>query len=111
MSLQEEEDGADLVEHDIHHDEIFGGSQSNFIRVDINSLKLHLEKQQRQIMRVPPNRINSGTQTESPRRISSEIMMSGNKENNSSAVVSDPNILTAWMSDDEKDMISRRVPK
>lgn len=109
MSQQDEEDGADLVEHDIHHDEMYSGS--NFIRVDINSLKLQIEKQQRQVMRVPPNRINSGTQTESPRRIPSEIMTSGNKENNTSVVVSDPNILTAWMSDDEKDMISRRVPK
>ena len=111
MSQQEEEDGADLVEHDIRHDDIFSSSQSNFIRIDINSLKLQLEKHQNQIMRIPSNRINSGTQTESPRKMPSEVTSTNNKENNSSVIVSDPNVLTAWMSDDEKDMISRRVPK
>lgn len=111
MSQQEEEDGADMVEHDIKREDSSSESQSNFIRIDINNLKLQLEKQQKRSLRVLPNRMNSATQTDSPRRAPLETLSTSSKENSCTAVVNDPNVLTAWMSDDEKDMISRRVPK
>lgn len=112
MSVQEELDGADLVEHDVRHEDISpGGNHPNFIRIDINSLKLQLEKQLRPHARGSSNRMNSATQTDSPTKLLNDLSLTSNKESASSVSLNDPKVLTAWMSDDEKDMIARRVPK
>ncbi len=84
MSAQAEKDGADFTEHDIRHEDI-RQVRSNFIRIDIDSLK-------KAVARTCPSK---GTQTE--------------PEDGSPEIGADPKTLAAWMSDDEKDMISRRV--
>ncbi|KAG8190247.1 hypothetical protein JTE90_001331 [Oedothorax gibbosus] len=124
MSPEEEKAGADLVEHNIRfeRDHAFNNRYPKLDLATINTIKMHMEMMQQEHRSFhssssPPEKLNSATQTEI-----SPIKHAGMSMDNSELSViipssekafvrMDRDVLTAWMSDDEKDMIAKRLPK
>ncbi|XP_054711135.1 putative ammonium transporter 3 [Uloborus diversus] len=118
MTPEEEKAGADLVEHNILYE--FDPSVNRFPKLDlatIHSIKLCIEASQgsNPVINRPVERLNSGTQTDaaSPIRRSSknESSIAVQMPKDSMILSNDREVLTAWMSDDEKNMMARRVSK
>ncbi|CAL1272085.1 unnamed protein product [Larinioides sclopetarius] len=122
MTPEEEKAGADLVEHNIRYD--YDPSANHYPKLDlatINTIRMYIESasnlQTQNIIGVkPPEKLNSATQTEA----TSPVKVSIQPDDIESTVVlpkdvvvvrTERDVLTAWMSDDEKDMIAKRLPK
>ncbi|GFQ94499.1 putative ammonium transporter 2 [Trichonephila clavata] len=122
MTPEEEKAGADLVEHNIRFE--FDPTKSHYPKLDlatINTIKLYMESAQhlqnhQTRNSKPPEKLNSATQTEamSPVRhtAQSDSSIAATSVPQEVVVVrTERDVLTAWMSDDEKNMITNRLPK
>ncbi|XP_035211252.1 putative ammonium transporter 3 isoform X2 [Stegodyphus dumicola] len=120
MTPEEEKAGADLVEHNINYN--FDPTSNHFPKLDlatINSIKLCIQSTSQipQQRPKPPDRLNSSTQTESfspikhyPSTDTTSLTSVYVPKETVVAINNDREVLTAWMSDDEKTAISRRLP-
>ncbi|GIY63278.1 putative ammonium transporter 3 [Caerostris darwini] len=122
MTPEEEKAGADLVEHNIRYE--YDPTTNHYPKLDIatiNTIRMyiesaHLQNQQNKGGKQAPEKLNSATQTETP----SLQKHSMPPVDESTTIVlppdvvvvrTDRDVLTAWMSDDEKNMIASRLPK
>ncbi|GBM45590.1 Putative ammonium transporter 3 [Araneus ventricosus] len=121
MTPEEEKAGADLVEHNIRYD--YDPSANHYPKLDlatINTIRMYIEsasnvQTQNSTGGKHPEKLNSATQTEA----TSPVKISMQPDDVETTVVlpkdvvvrPDRDVLTAWMSDDEKDIIVKRLPK
>ncbi|XP_071037845.1 putative ammonium transporter 3 [Parasteatoda tepidariorum] len=123
MTPEEEKAGADLVEHNIRY-EYDANTSSHFPKLDIatiNTIKLYMETAQNRNLRggaKPPEKLNSGTQTESSSPLKKPIISDSSTcsttvviPNDVKIVQADRDVFAAWMSDDEKNLIASRTVK